>query len=84
MPDLAEHQRKAGSTKTAKKTAASRENIARARDAIPLRKRYIAALEEAFDAWMSTCSERKATAIKTVINLRGEMPNKRIEKGEEG
>lgn len=55
MSDLTDHQRKAGRTKTKKKTAASRATIAEARKAKAskreLRARYVAALEEAVEAY---------------------------------
>jgi len=77
MVDLTEHLRKAGKVKTEKKTAASRATIAEARKVKALRARYVAALDNAFDAWMSDDSELKATAIKAVMNLRGELGGKR-------
>jgi hypothetical protein len=52
MSDLTDHQRKAGSAITERKTTASRRTIAEARKAIPgkreLRARYVAALEGHF------------------------------------
>lgn len=88
MSDLTDHQRKAGRTKTDKKTLASRATIAEARRAKEAKRHlhamYFVVLEEAFealaeqvDAGCKRDDTRRSRAVAAVREIKARMGGKR-------
>lgn len=81
--DLTEHQRKAGRTKTEKKTAASRATSAKARETKLRIARLRRGLRDVLAAWDSTCStngwdpDHLPSIKKARAALRAELGGKR-------